>query len=326
MNRILKASLASLLAATGLSAAQFQIDLSSANTTASTPVTALVTGQSPFAQKTYSSQLYSSAILGAPLISSGQTFMATDPTGKTVKLTAAGAPLMGSGGIFGDIPESTTLTVGVGKFGVATAWTMLNDEYGTDGSSFTTVTFNFGASANATAYDYSVVFRLVDGQQIRGSLLCNQTTSNSAYGASAGTCPNYATTLSNGSAVASNYNVRVAATQVASTTYTDPNDTSRATARDYPFLKTSGSAVLDLQRFDFNYTALANDYLVNVKITNTGGQYNPFDVAPVVDTSRTALSALTVEDGATTPEPGTVALFLSGLGLVAAAKRRQRRA
>lgn len=202
---------------------------------------------------------------------------------------------------------SSSITIPVGVFDVGGTNILLNDYWGVTGQQDTIVTFNF---ANAGA----VSFTLTNGNQIDSAQNCsanspswnqNTVTSNCTGFARSTTSPN---------------------TDIAwSANYTN------ATSNTTPFSGTSG--VADLIDIGFNLTSVANyttDTLNSITITD---QFNTNDTITTADPSRLALSAITVETGpggpgtaSATPEPSTVVMLMTGLGMVAyLGKRRKAR-
>jgi len=214
--------------------------------------------------------------------------------------------------------DTTTITVPVGIFGVTQAWTMLNDEWGANGSSPVTVAFNFGTSAtNANAG--SIVFTLTEGQTIRSAVDCTASTATGSqttqYYTTSGThtgCEAMATSLSSSSYNASTGSGTVSAFNVATGQYT--GDTATGTVA----YNTSGTLFLDAQ--DYNFGSYGGDYLVNMVVTDAAGASLTNINGTTIASSRVGLSALDVE----TPEPSTWALVFSGVGLIAFVRRRRR--
>jgi len=255
--------------------------------------------------------------LGKALVNqnASTSLSATDPVGSADGVTFATAanPWSGSGGSTG----TTSITMAVGLYGVASVWTMLNDTEGINGNSNTWVTFNFGSASNSTTYDYSVTFKLVNGQQIRDSMDCSAAGNTiNSY-----TCASFGRSLSSTAVGGTTFSGplgttagTVAAYNVTNTTYSNTNST-----RGSYYYNTTGTAVLDEQVFSFNYSMLATEWLVNMTVSNVGGSF----AAAGLQTSRTILSAVSAETGATTPEPSSIALIAGGIGALAWIRRRR---
>jgi hypothetical protein len=194
----------------------------------------------------------------------------------------------------------STITVPVGVFDVDTAWTMLNDLYATAGATSVTVQFNFGTTASV-ANDGSDLFTLTEGNQIRSSLQCTGSTgAGSAFPACSTAYTNAMTSPGSFNIWRGSYN----------------GDTANAL-----FVNTSGNLFLDAQTFSLTgFADDTSDYLVNMVITDTSTAAAP---------SRVSLSAVTVDSAgsvtASTPEPSTILLLLTGLGGLAAAGRLRRK-
>jgi len=195
--------------------------------------------------------------------------------------------------------DTTTDTIQIGIFGVSAAWTMLNDQYGTPNGTNTTVTFNFGNSANVTN-GTSLQFTLTNGTEIRDAVDCIT-----------GTCPSYSTGLDfvNDYGPTGALNPATGPHVSAFNVWTGSYNTAGSASA---YKNTTGDVFLDAQDFSLG-SAYSGLYLVNIQIAdaNTGA-----------NTSRDMLSAVTVLGQA--PEPSTWLLFAAGLGLVGFFRLRQR--
>jgi hypothetical protein len=218
--------------------------------------------------------------------------------------------------------NTTSITVPVGIFGVTQAWTMLNDEWGINGMSAVTVTFNFGSSATSATPGASIAYTLVEGQTIRSAVDCTGSTATgsqttqffSTNTAGRTGCEALATSIG-GTYNANTGSGTVSAFNVATGQYT--GDTTTSTIE----YNTSGLLYLDAQQYNFG--SYSNDYLVNMVITDTSGaSLTNINGSTAASSSRVALSALDVS----TPEPSTYALLLSGIGLLAYMRRRRQAA
>jgi len=215
-----------------------------------------------------------------------------------------------STGTVSGVATTTSLIVPVGVFGVDKVWTMLNDYWGEIGAQNTSVTFNFGTTSNQTSGYDSVKFTLTNGNEIRDAVDCSGVSTTPAPDAThttqytAAGCRQYAgttTSANTANAFHSAYN----------------GDTNASSA----YFFTSGSVNLDDQLFTFS-AARQGEWLDSITISNTGG------LAGIIPaTSRTALSAITVDTTVVvpTPEPGSIMLILSGIGAIGVSRIRRRR-
>lgn len=192
------------------------------------------------------------------------------------------------------------MTIPIGIFGVSDVWTMINTELGAAGAKNLTMTFTFGASANATTGTQAITVKLNESTasntpsgEITDSVQCSPQSSCSTLASGP--------TLTGPTIVSS---VGVETGTVYSSTYNNGPLGSYGTS--------SGNLVLSDEGFFFNGISLntvgtgdtnLNTYLVSVKVQQSG----------VVNGVSDALSAITV-DTAAAPEPSTVLLILSGLG------------
>jgi hypothetical protein len=209
---------------------------------------------------------------------------------------------------------STGITVPVGIFGVTTAWTMLNDLWGSDPSD-TIVQFNFGTSATDTSGDVqTVILDLQNGVQIRDAVDCSNVGVNCPALGSGG----YAKTLSSSSTLSNMGNSSGAIGSVGVLTNNLYTSAYNLNTGNSPYLHTVGNLVLDDQGFNFGNT-FAGKYLVSIQISSPGTSFVSAD----------ALSAVTVTTGAIviggTPEPSTMVLFMGGFGLLGFARMRRNR-
>ena len=220
---------------------------------------------------------------------------------------AAASPFKSNDYWGSSLTGTASITIPIGVFGVQNVWTMLNNQWGSVGGNDTTVTFNFGSTANATSGLTQVVVNLLNTSnteggsgQIRAGTDCTGTTTVACSSSNKPLGPLAASSTVSGITVLTN-NVFTFNYNVAAGT----------------FVNTTGSLNLDDQGFQFGSTHLT-DYLVSmvVKENSVGGS----------NASQTALSAITVNTAAVTatPEPSTVLLLLGGLGLMGAARIRRR--
>ncbi len=195
-----------------------------------------------------------------------------------------------------------SIVVPVGVFGATDVWTMLDNSAGNLGGNDTTVTFDFGATSNATSGLTVVTVALNNNNntplngELRAAMSCTAGTSTCFT-----TGPNPRGTLAQGTVidgVTLNEGVVYNTFSYNSVPATSPFYTG----------STAGKAKLDDQQFVFNNPTLSNEWLVSMTVTENAA--NTF-ASPTP--SQTALSAITV-DTAAVPEPGSVLLLLSGIG------------
>jgi hypothetical protein len=206
---------------------------------------------------------------------------------------------------------TATLTIPIGVFDVTDAYFALNNVFGTPTTNTatpfvdTTLTFTFGSlAANQTTGLTVVTLNLTNATnngtsfgQIRASLECTT---------AVGSCKNYAGALTS----------PLASTSTVGGYTVDTNNlynyayNSSATGR---WQNSTGFVNLDDQHITFG-SAFANSYLVSIGVADASGASG---------TSQTALSAITLESPI--PEPSTVMLLLSGLGMIGLGVRRTRR-
>ncbi|HVW84939.1 MAG TPA: PEP-CTERM sorting domain-containing protein [Bryobacteraceae bacterium] len=192
---------------------------------------------------------------------------------------------------------ATSVTIPVGIYAVDSVWTMLNDYWGTTGGQQTSVVFNFGNTPGQTSGYDTITYVLTNGVEIRDANDCSGVSTYPAPGTNPNrynnpaTCTTFATTTSSSitkdGAWSSLYNGN--------------------TISGSMYYNTSGTLNLDNQHFSFSGAQLS-EYLVSIEVINTLGTKS---------TSQTALTAITVDSlTASTPEPSTVMLLLSGLGVI----------
>lgn len=198
---------------------------------------------------------------------------------------------------------SASIVVPIGLYGVSDVWTMLNNQWGTVGGNDTTVTFTFGSSSNATSGLTNVAVALTNSPnvvgvgQIRSAVACNTVTT-----ATCNLSTNTRSILEEG-AVVNGVTINTGLVY-------GPFAYTAASPTGF-YAGTQGHVKLDDQQFVFD-SALANDWLVSMTVTENVGN-TPASVTAGVLPSETALSAVTVD---TVPEPTTILLVLSGLGVV----------
>jgi hypothetical protein len=204
----------------------------------------------------------------------------------------------------GGIQDSIVVPIGV--YGTTDVWTMLDNQYGSLGGNDTSVTFNFGATSNATSGLTSITVALNNnnGSVVNGEM-------RSAVSCTAGTSicvttgPNPHGTLAQGTVING-------VTVNEGVVYSDAStfDTIPAAQAFFAGNSLVGRVKLDDQQFIFNNPALTNEWLVSMTVTeNVASPFTSEGATP--NPSETALSAVTVD---TVPEPGSVLLILSGLG------------
>jgi hypothetical protein len=229
----------------------------------------------------------------------------------------SGATITGGGTTFSMIADSASntsdfwdftgannvVTIPIGISGVSEVWTMLDDMYGLNGNTYSSITFNFGASNSYTTTS-SVTVNLYEGTEIRDAVECS-----TAGSGGTNSCTSFAMTTAsntlNGSLSGTNLtglnNVTTANLYTAAY-----SGSSSATASGGGYVGSAGNLVLDDQGFNFGSNFLS-DYLVSISVTDTNASIN---------TSRLALSAVTINTSEmVSPEPSTWILFV-GAGLV----------
>jgi hypothetical protein len=228
-------------------------------------------------------------------------------------MDSASSPLFGKSVMSSSLNNTTSyITVPVGIFGVDEAWTMLNDEYGMNNNSYVTVVFNFGTTSNgcvagdqnattgacsssSLVSEPGAVYNLTEGNQIDASMDCTTLTNS--------TCSGFATTTTS----ANTFNVF-------SGTYSQGSTGTGNTA----FANSAGNIQLDGQTFSFG-SQYTNLWLVSMTVIDYSGSNTSGTLQ-----SRVGLTALTVDE--VTPEPSTWFLMIAGIGALAFARYRLRRA
>jgi hypothetical protein len=207
---------------------------------------------------------------------------------------------------------NATVTVPVGVFDATNVYTMLSNLWGQAGANDTSITFNFGTSANGSVAKM-LTLNLVNASnngsasgQIGTALECAGGCNGAAL-----SFPNvyYATSPLAGTSVLNG----VGANTDAVTVYTDTvfstayNNGSLSTYKN-----TTGNAVLSDQNFVLPFYS-ADPYLVSITINELNG---------AMGVSATTLSAITVESA---PEPSTILMLITGLGALGAVRFRFRK-
>ena len=215
-------------------------------------------------------------------------------------------------GNFWDLPTGTAssiLTIPIGVFGVTDVWTMINDIEGVNARDIT-VSFNFGTSPTVSSFTDNVLLTNANtghSGQVRNALVCNSCVETSQVALTSGTVLNGVTVVAD--------NIF---TQPFTILCQDPLAIA-ASIGSASSCGAQGTAYLDDQGFFFNSLNLGggntnlNTYLVSIQvkeITNAGGG--------------AALSAITIDTAAATPEPSTVLLFVAGLGVVGLGRLRKK--
>jgi hypothetical protein len=203
---------------------------------------------------------------------------------------------------------TSSITIPLGIFGVTDVYTMMNDQYGINSATPTTVQFNFGNSTSES-------FTLVNGTVIRDEFNCTG-------GANVATCQalNYATSLNivNGYSTTGS-SLGAYGSIAAGTAYVRAFNVWSGTygTGTGSYNLTSGTLSLDAQDFQLGSLAVGQT-LTSVTITDTAGASTKV--------SRDILSAITVASSgaAATPEPSTVLLLVGGLGSLVFAGRRRK--
>ena len=233
---------------------------------------------------------------------------------------------------------SAMLTIPVGVLDVDSAWLMINNQWGVANQQNTDVYFTFGSTSNATSGTTTIEEELVNapatsaggsGGQIQSSASClssNGAGSNyaicSALGGGGTLASSTPVTICTGPACAdfglSSGTNNTGLTVNTSGVYTSFGYTN---ALSTDFVNTSGTVQLDDQKFNFG-TGATGLYLVSIGVqenhenTTLGNSLN----------SLTSVSAATIDTYATasTPEPSTWMLLLSGIALLGVGRLRRR--
>lgn len=200
------------------------------------------------------------------------------------------------------------LLIPVGLYNVDSVFTMLNDYWGVQGNQSITVTFCFSATSNGACVN-TVAVGLTDGVEIRAAV--NDTNS---FG--------IATGLAASTSNVSGSGVNVKTGTVFSTTIAGiPSLLPTGSANNSPWAGAgAGSVNLDEQQFIFTSAQYAGLYLASIDLKNTGTGWSSTNNATA---SRYALSAITIDQA---PEPSTVLLVLTGIGVISLGRLRRRRA
>jgi len=285
-------------------------------------------GAGTFAEKNYDVKLFGSAVNGSTHATPYSTYNQT---------AAESGTLSSPYGTFAMIDDSTTsagdsenywngqgagaITIPVGINNVTDVATMLSNGFGLAGvTGETMITFNFGATSNASTFDNVVVVDLRNagafGSSARGQL-------GSAIDCVTSGTDSCSATYAAGSVLASSTPVTTLNSSPATLTVLENNIATNlfgVNGNAYTsiaagaFAGTTGNLSLDAQ--DFLLSSLvapsANEYLVSIQVAEMSG---------LAGTSNTALSAITVN---TTPEPSTVFLFMTGLGALGLARFRRK--
>jgi hypothetical protein len=201
-----------------------------------------------------------------------------------------------------------SIVVPIGLYGVTDLWTMLDNQWGSIGGNDTSVSFTFGNASNATSGLTNITVALVDSNntgnnaEMRAALSCATVTT--------ATCSN----STNPHGALTEGNVINGVTVNTGVVYNSfVYDTTQAGGF---YAGTQGRLKLDDQQFVFS-PSLSNLWLVSMTITeNIANTYTSSPTNP----SETFVSAITVD---TVPEPGTVLLFIAGLGGLGLARRKR---
>jgi hypothetical protein len=327
MQRVTVLAVFALIATSMASAGQIQIGGTNGLTST------YVGSQTGWLAKNYDTRLFQTTTeagsLVIPTYTTGSYQYATPPyqtTAATLTDSSAGVTfaMIADGTSSGTSPQAsnnfwegyqaTTLTIPVGIFDVTDVWTMMNNIWGTPGAVDTTVTFDFGAAATGAVSKALIVQLTNAGSNATGTPSGQISTSVDCTTVGSSTCASYAigptaassSIATSGSGSSTLSNITVLTDRVLSMGYNGGGGTS-------VFAGSSGNVVLGDQGFQFG-TAFNGLYLVDVKIAEASGTGN---------TSQTALSAITVD--ATTPEPSTVWLLLSGFGAAGLSRLRRKK-
>jgi len=216
-----------------------------------------------------------------------------------------------------------SITIPVGVFNADAAYVMLQD-YWSWSNTAPTLVFNFSSSAsndlNPSIHD-TIQLGSSTTNLVRASLDCTNTTSQTNLPCPAQTANGH--TINAGSPITSPTTTTIGNATVSQSTIWDASYQAVSGSGVGPYRSsggdfTNGSAMLD--DFEVNWgSAYAGDYLVSITVETASGNAS--------NVSRLALSAITVDQASqvqSTPEPTTVALLLSGLGLFGFARLRRK--
>jgi len=295
-----------------------------------------------WSEANYNTSLFSSAT------STSGTVSPSAYTGYSATSTSAGSQASGGGANFAMINDTSgtqnewsattatqpILTIPVGILDVDSAWLMLNNVWGQANQQNTDVYFTFGSTSNATAGLTVLEEELVNapatsaggsGGQVQSALSCLGTGSafaicqNLAGGATlASSTP---VTICSGPACAdfglSSGTNATGLTVNTSGVYTGFQYTN---AVNLDYVNTSGNLQLDDQKFNFG-TGAAGLYLVSIGVQETHDLLTNGNA----NDSATVLSAATIDTyAASTPEPSTWMLVMSGVALLGIGRLRRR--
>jgi hypothetical protein len=218
--------------------------------------------------------------------------------------------------------SNTDLIIPVGLANVASVSTLLNDYWGAVGTTNIQFYFCFSATSNGSCTPGQLVnVSLLDGTQVRSSIVCNSGV--------AGSCPTgtgatsisknslSATSISGGVTINTAEVFRAAYTGIPTTVPGSSTLPATLVANPSPWAgSTSGDVVLDAQQFLFG---ASNQFLSYIEVKDPNAvAYSSSSVLG----SRFALSAITIDQA---PEPSTIVLVLSGLGIVGLGRLRRRK-
>jgi hypothetical protein len=219
--------------------------------------------------------------------------------------------------------SAPTVVVPIGVFGVTDVWTMLNTylaQAATTGNRDLIVTFNFGTTSNATTTQaVKVVLQNTNNSATASGSSQNAVDCTPVTGACGGVAspasgsPLSSQTIANTQAGGSG-SVLVESDQVFASAYTSASgaysgSTGSIDLNDQGFFFNSGISLSSLGAGDNPL----NTYLVSISIRDNTASTG----------AGSALSAITVD---TVPEPSTVFLLLTGLGVIGFTGLRRRRA
>jgi len=280
-----------------------------------------------YAQRNYNLNLFSNSIPSTTPFSGYSAIPTVAPTaGSTMFDSADGVTFAmlsqtGTNNDFWSANNNSTLTIPVGIFGVQNVWTMLNNYFGPTGHNDTNVSFVFDNNQDGSdlASKTTVTVDLINGQEIRSAVQCTANCSAAENGFS--TTLNASTTVTGAQLQCSGLGCPSAVTVLARNLFTSltANPAGLTGGASTSYAGSTVNTFLDAQGFQFG-DAFAGEYLVSIGVQ----QLNRNATLNGLNESVLALSAATVQTAA--PEPSTVILLFSAVGILGFVQFHRRRA